>query len=198
MKPREISLSAVMTAATAASTALISIPFPLTRGYFNLGDAMVMLAGLLLGANLGGIAGGIGSAIADIILGYPHYAPLTLFIKGTEGFLTGLIGHNRTFPYRLSGVLAGAIAMLLGYFSVETPLYGVGAAILELITINIAQVAIGAVTSLLLIDILLRTYPEIKSYAQQPIGTKSVIGIVALVVTTLAAIVIFYVTHGIR
>ena len=197
MGPREVSLSAVMIAATAALTMLISIPFPLTRGYFNLGDAMVMLAGLLLGARLGGIAGGVGSAIADVLLGFGYFAPMTLFIKGTEGFLAGFIGHNRTFPLRLAGVVAGAIAMLLGYFSVETPLYGIGAAIAELSTINIVQVTSGAIISLILIELVLRAYPAIKSYAPPPISMKFAITVIAVAAIVLAAIVGFYVTQGI-
>ena len=72
-RPREVALTAVMTAATAAVTMVLSIPFPPTRGYFNLGDAMVMLAGLLFGARLGGFAGGVGSAISDILLGYAYF-----------------------------------------------------------------------------------------------------------------------------
>jgi uncharacterized membrane protein len=186
-----------MIAATAALTMLISIPFPLTRGYFNLGDAMVMLAGLLLGARLGGIAGGVGSAIADVLLGFGYFAPMTLLIKGTEGFLTGLIGHNRTLPFRIAGVVAGAIAMLLGYFSVETPLYGIGAAIAELSTINILQVTAGAIISLILIQLVLRAYPAIKSYAPPPLGTKIAIAVIVIVIIVLAAIVGFYVSQGI-
>mgnify|MGYP002396351295 FL=1 len=197
MGPREVSLSAVMIAATAALTMLISIPFPLTRGYFNLGDAMVMLSGLLLGARLGGIAGGVGSAIADVLLGFGYFAPMTLLIKGTEGFLTGLIGHNRTLPFRIAGVVAGAIAMLLGYFSVETPLYGIGAAIAELSTINILQVTAGAIISLILIQLVLRAYPAIKSYAPPPLSTKTAIAVIVIVIIVLAAIVGFYVSQGI-
>jgi uncharacterized membrane protein len=197
MGPREVSLSAVMIAATAALTMLISIPFPLTRGYFNLGDAMVMLAGLLLGARLGGIAGGVGSAIADVLLGFGYFAPMTLLIKGTEGFLVGVIGHNRKLPFRIAGVVAGAIAMLLGYFSVETPLYGIGAAIAELSTINILQVTAGAIIALILIELVLRAYPGIKSYAPPPLNTKIAVAVVVIVAIVLAAIVGFYVTQGI-
>jgi len=197
MGPREVSLSAVMIAATATLTMVISIPFPLTRGYFNLGDAMVMLSGLLLGARLGWIAGGVGSAIADVLLGYPHYAPMTLFIKGTEGFLAGWIGHNRAFPFRLTGVIAGAITMLLGYFLVETPLYGIGPAILELSTVNIVQVFAGAITSLMLIGVLLRAYPAIRSYAPPPVSKRSAAAVIVVSALVLAAIVGFYVTRGI-
>ena len=33
------------------------------------------------------IAGGIGSALADILTGYSHWAIFTLIIKGLEGYI---------------------------------------------------------------------------------------------------------------
>lgn len=197
LRPIEIALTAVMTAATAALTMVVSIPFPPTRGYFNLGDAMVMLSGLLFGARLGGIAGGVGSAISDVLLGYGYFAPLTLLIKGTEGFLTGLIGSNRKFPFKIAGVVAGAIAMLLGYFSVETPLFGFGAAIAELATINSLQVASGALVSLTLTQIILRAYPDIKFFQMKSASTRMGIIMIAIVAVALAAIVAAYLLTGV-
>jgi uncharacterized membrane protein len=196
-KPRDIALTAVMTAATAAVTMVLSIPFPPTRGYFNLGDAMVMLAGLLFGARLGGIAGGVGSAISDVLLGYGYFAPLTLLIKGTEGLLTGLIGNNKKLSYKVAGVIAGAIAMLVGYFSVETPLYGIGPALAELLTINSLQVGSGAIVSLIICQAILRAYPDIKFLQPRGIGLKA--GVIAVVVAAvvLAAIVGAYLMSGI-
>ena len=196
-RPREVALTAVMTAATAAVTMVLSIPFPPTRGYFNLGDAMVMLAGLLFGARLGGIAGGVGSAISDILLGYAYFSPLTLFIKGTEGFLTGLIGNNRRFPFKVAGVAAGAVAMLVGYFSVETPLYGIGAAFAELATINSIQVLSGAVVSLLLCQAILKAYPDIKFLQPRHEGIRWGVIMVVVASLVLAVIVGFYLMTGI-
>ncbi len=196
-RPQEAALTAVMAAATAAVTMVISIPFPPTRGYFNLGDALVMLSGLLFGARLGGVAGGVGSAVADILLGYPYFAPMTLFIKGTEGFLTGLIGNNKRFTMKVAGVVAGAIAMLAGYFSVETPLYGMGAAIAELVTINSVQVISGAIISLTLVQVILRAYPDIRFLKQTREGTRSGIAVVIAAAVVLAAIVGFYLSTGI-
>jgi uncharacterized membrane protein len=196
-KPREVALTAVMTAATAAVTMVISIPFPPTRGYFNLGDAMVMLAGLLFGARLGGVAGGIGSALSDILLGYGYFAPLTLFIKGTEGFLTGLIGNSRRFSLKLAGVVAGAVAMLVGYFSVEAPLYGVGAALAELVTINSIQVLSGAIVSLTLTQIILKTYPDVKFLQARPGGVRTGILMVVVAAVLLSAIVGVYLVTGV-
>jgi uncharacterized membrane protein len=196
-KPREVALTAVMTAATAVVTMVISIPFPLTRGYFNLGDAMVMLAGLLFGASVGGVAGGVGSAISDVLLGYGYFAPLTLLIKGTEGFLTGLIGNNRRFSLKIVGVIAGAIAMLVGYFSVETPLYGVGAAFAELVTINSIQVLSGAIISLTLTKVILKTYPDIKFLQPKPQSSRTGILMIIVAAVVLSAIVGVYLVTGI-
>ncbi len=195
-KPRDAALTAVMTAATAAATMAISVPFPLTRGYFNLGDAFVMLSGLLFGARLGGVAGGVGSALADVLLGYSYYAPLTLFVKGTEGFLTGLIGYNRKFSYKVAGVATGAIAMLVGYFSVEIPLYGIGPALAELATINSIQVISGAVISLVLAQILVRAYPSIQFFKPPAERFRSGIVMVIIAVVILSAIVSIYVMTG--
>ena len=194
---RDIALTAVMTAATAALTMVISVPFPPTRGYFNLGDAMVMLAGLLFGARLGGFAGGVGSALADALMGYPYYAPLTLLVKGTEGFLTGLIGGGKKFSMKVVGVIVGAIAMLVGYFSVETPLYGFGSAFAELTTINSIQVSVGAVLSIALAQIILRAYPDIKFFQRKPVGYRPAILVVIAVIVVLAGIVGIYVFTGI-
>ncbi|MHA1615134.1 MAG: ECF transporter S component, partial [Candidatus Thorarchaeota archaeon] len=43
-----LALLAIMTALTTVMTLVIQIPYPGTSGYFNLGDTMVMLGGLLL------------------------------------------------------------------------------------------------------------------------------------------------------
>jgi len=194
---RGVALTAVMTAATAALTMVVSIPFPPTRGYFNLGDAMVMLAGLLFGARVGGISGGLGSAISDVLLGYGYFAPLTLLIKGTEGFLTGLIGHGRKVPYQVAGVVGGAAAMLVGYFSVETPLVGLAPALAELLTINSLQVAVGGAVSLALAQVVLRAYPDIKSFQYKGVSSKTGAAIILIIAVVLALIVGTYISVGI-
>lgn len=195
--PKELAITAVMTAATAAVTMVVSIPFPPTRGYFNLGDAMVMLAGLLFGARLGGIAGGIGSSISDVLLGYAYFSPLTLFIKGTEGFLTGLIGNSNRLQMKIAGVVVGAIAMLVGYFSVETPLYGAGPALAELVTINSLQVLSGGIVSILLSQAILRAYPGIRFFQPKRMSPRAGILVVVASVVILVAIVGAYLLIGI-
>lgn len=187
-----IVLTAVMTAATAVVTMFISIPFPLTRGYLNLGDVMVMLSGLLFGARVGGFAGGVGSALSDVLLGYGYFAPLTFFIKGSEGFLTGLIGNNKRLSMKVAGVTVGAIAMLLGYFCVEAAFYGVGAAFAELGLVNSVQVTVGAAVSLTLSKAIFRRYRDVQLF--MPRGEDKMTGFatVAIAAIALVAIVSIY------
>ena len=154
-------LLAIMTALTAIMTLVIRIPYPGTGGYFNLGDTMVMLGGLLLGPVGGFFAGGVGSAIADII-GFPVFAPITLVVKGLEGMAVGYLGsrvrgYAKVNKLDVIAVIVGAIIMLTGYFIAEVFLFGVAAAIGELVTLNLAQVVIGGVVTLLI-------GPTIRSY----------------------------------
>jgi len=198
-KPREIALTAVMTAVTAVVTMITGsfVPFPATGGYLNLGDSMVMLSGLLFGATLGGFAGGVGSALSDILLGYGYFAPLTLLIKGTEGFLAGFIGSSKSLSRKLAGVVAGAIAMLAGYFFVETPLKGMGAAFGELVAINSIQVTVGAAVSLVLAQAILRAYPDVQFFRPKPQSTKAATTVIAIAALILVGIVGTYLLSGI-
>ena len=147
---------ALMTALTTVATIVFVIPFPSTAGYFNLGDAFVMISGILLGPVGGFIAGGFGSAMGDIALGYFPYAPITFVVKGGEGLVIGLISRrvkeSRTAkPLDLLGVILGAAVMLVGYYLGEVLLlgYSSGAALLELITINSIQVIAGGIIALI-------------------------------------------------
>ncbi|WEU41118.1 MAG: ECF transporter S component [Candidatus Odinarchaeum yellowstonii] len=134
----------LFSALTIALTIIIQIPVPATGGYINIGDAAVMLSGLLFGPIVGGVAGGLGSALADIITGYAFYSPWTLIIKGVEGFLAGLISRRDRFSY-LDLIACFIIAgpwMITGYFMVESLLFSVAAAIVEL-PLNVLQFTIG-------------------------------------------------------
>jgi len=45
---RELAASAVMAALVCVATMLVQFPIPATHGFFNVGDAMVMVAALTL------------------------------------------------------------------------------------------------------------------------------------------------------
>ena len=81
MNLRDFALLGLFTALVAVSTMIIRVPIPQTNGYMNLGDSMVLLTAIFFGPVGGFIAGGIGSALADILGGYPQWAIWTLIIK---------------------------------------------------------------------------------------------------------------------
>lgn len=77
MNVRQIALLALFMALVAVATMIVRVPIPQTTGYMNLGDSIVLLAGIFFGPALGFMAGGIGSALADIFGGTPsgHRGP---------------------------------------------------------------------------------------------------------------------------
>jgi uncharacterized membrane protein len=141
------SLNAVFTALVAIATLLIRVPVPATQGYINLGDAVVIAAALLMGPRTGLIAGGIGSALADWMGGYAHWAPFTLIIKGLEGYLVGLVGTRSWGSRGSRTILAatiGGVTVVGGYFLVEVSLYGREAALVAA-SANAFQMLCGAI-----------------------------------------------------
>ncbi|MEM1944662.1 MAG: ECF transporter S component [Nitrososphaerota archaeon] len=193
---RDAAVIAVMAAATAATTMLIVVPFAPTRGFFNVGDALVMFSGLVFGARIGFLAGGIGSALADILLGFGFFAPFTLFIKGMEGYVTGLIGRGRGPGYKLAGVVCGAAVMLAGYFAVEWAVIGFEVALAELVAVNSLQVTFGGIISLALAGILRKTYPALESYRYSTAGRRETLAVAILSIAVLAVVSLIYSVFG--
>ncbi len=162
----KVAIAGVMASLVAVMTLLIRIPVPATQGYINLGDTLVMLSGLLFGPVIGGVAGGVGSAAADVVGGYASWAPYTLVIKGIEG---AIAGFNVRIAPRFRGSLRNAVKvlilviagleMVLGYFLVESFLYGVGAALAELPG-NLFQAASGVIFSLVVEPAIRKVLPR--------------------------------------
>jgi uncharacterized membrane protein len=94
MRSQTVAAAAVFTAFVAAATSVFSVFIPATNGYFNVGEIMVYTSALMMGPYVGAFAGGVGSAISDVSLGYPYYAPGTLVIKATEGFIVGYLSRR--------------------------------------------------------------------------------------------------------
>ena len=127
-KTKKIVTAALLAALACIATMMIKIPSPL-KGYVNLGDCIVLVAGWMLAPKYGFLAAGIGSALADVFLGYALYAPATLVIKGLMaiiahyGFrLTG--GKMGDLPAKIVSGVAAEAAMVLGYLLFESCLYG--------------------------------------------------------------------------
>jgi len=114
----------MFTGVVCVATVILKMDIPATHGFFNVGDSMVYVTALLFGSAIGGIAGGLGSSLADILLGFPLYAPATLVIKGVEGLIVGYLGHKVRPKLETSvrwevlgiflGISLGAIVCYLG------------------------------------------------------------------------------------
>ncbi len=151
-----LSTIGIFAALTCVITMVIAFPIPATKGFINIGDAIVMITGLLFGPIIGAISGGVGSALADIFLGYTIYAPATLIIKGLEGFLVGLISNPRRnyvkFNYRdIIGIVVGGLIMVFGYFIYEIMIYGFPSALFEFILNAIIQFGLGGLLAFVFI-----------------------------------------------
>lgn len=141
-----IAMAAVMAALVCITTMLIQVPIPATDGFFNIGDAMIMVAALTGGPVIGAFAGGIGSSLADLLGGWYIWVIPTLIIKGIEGFLAGWIlrrGQQNIQKIILAWIVGGC-EMVFGYFLVQVYLYGFSAALVEL-PFNFVQMAAGGI-----------------------------------------------------
>jgi uncharacterized membrane protein len=120
-----IAFLAVSTVLVFLVTRLAYVPISAFNGQeFDLGDIMIFTFAWTFGPGVGAFAGGIGSALSDASFPSP-FAPFTLIIKGTEGFLAGFVARKaspsrtqtRTIFGRrtLSWILASTV-MVGGYF----------------------------------------------------------------------------------
>ena len=167
---KKIIMTALFAALACVATMSIRIPTPGTGGYIHPGDAIVILAGIILGPVYGMLAGGIGSSLSDLIGGYFVYVPITLVIKGLVALVSGLIyqkmcrsGKNRYIAVILGGI-TDIVFVAGGYFICEFFLYGSGAA--ASIPANIIQGVGGLIISAVLYPVLI-AIPDVRQAAYE-------------------------------
>lgn len=147
---RYIIYLAVFTALVFVATIAIAIPMPTGVGaYINFGDTVIFITAALLGPWGGLVAGGIGSMLADIMYA-PIFAPLTLIVKGLEGFMVGLVVYLLRKAFKKDKVqdyVSYVIAYIIGAI-IMVSLYCVGTGLM-LGIINEGEYIAGFTTSLL-------------------------------------------------
>lgn len=153
---RRLTTAGVLAASILLLTTLVSIPMPGGLGYINLGDAGVLLAGMLLGGGWGALCAGAASALADVLLGYTVYAPATFVIKGLVALAAGLLFARTQKKIRYAALYVAALIVPVGYFLYETLLYGSASAIVN-IPFNTMQCVVGAAVATLLGVMLFKT-----------------------------------------
>ena len=109
MKPQEMTLAAVMSALVFIATFVPKIPIPL--GYAHLGDAAIFLAVIFCGRRIGIISAVVGSALADILSGFPIWVVPTIIIKAAmaESFVKL---QRQNF---LIAIITASLIMTAGY-----------------------------------------------------------------------------------
>ncbi len=134
---RQLTLTALLMAMVTVATMLIQVPVPATKGFINVGDTVIFVAALMFGPRTGVIAGGVGSALADLLSGYAHWAPWTLVIKGLEGLIAGAVAWRAYrkggafHPQAIAGIALAAAWMVGGYYLAGGAMMGFGAATAE-------------------------------------------------------------------
>jgi uncharacterized membrane protein len=151
---------AVLIALVAVLTMMVRVPIAPTRGYIHLGDAGVYFAAFLFGPTFGFLAGGLGTALADLLSGYAHWAPLSLLFHGLQGLVAAYIGYRQAARRQALGWAIGSAIMIAGYFLAEVVLYGIGAALVELPG-NAIQATAGGVVAIPLAAAIRRAYPPV-------------------------------------
>ncbi len=106
---------------------------PTAVGFINLGDAVIFLAVFLLGP-AAALPAAIGSALGDLLAGYPVYIVPTFIIKGLMALIIALVlgkrsGKKPSFIKRFTASIAAEALMIAGYFAFEMILYGAALAV---------------------------------------------------------------------
>lgn len=105
----------VFTVLVFAATIVVQVYQPATGGYFNLSEAVIYVAAMVSSPIVAGIAGGVGAGLADVVTGYGIFAPATLVIKFTEGYVAGLLVRRlRSLGKTYAIVLGVAVAVVYG------------------------------------------------------------------------------------
>lgn len=158
-KTKKIVISALLASLVCVATMMVKIPSPL-KGYLNLGDGIVLLAGGMLSPAYGFFAAGLGSALADLFSGYAIYAPATFLIKGTMAWIAWVcfkLMHKKIgkLSSRLIGGILAEAVMVMGYFAFEGFLYGFAPS-----AVNIPANAVQGVVGILMSMILIRFFEK--------------------------------------
>ncbi|MBE3519616.1 MAG: ECF transporter S component [Firmicutes bacterium] len=145
-RTRAIAIGALGTALVATATAFLKIPIPTGYGYIHLGDGLIYGIAASFGPVLATVSGGLGSAVADLLAGYPAWMPWSIAIKGLTGYLVGSLVTRRKL-HKVPAMVAGALVTIAGYSLGAFVLYGAAAVPAEFL-FDLIQTGSGVVVGL--------------------------------------------------
>ncbi|GHV52578.1 hypothetical protein FACS1894216_08970 [Synergistales bacterium] len=149
----------VLSAFGVAAMCIFRVPGFDGRVYFHLGETVILTSALLLGGRGGAFVGGISSALADVILGAPVWAPFSFVIHGAEGFIAGRFSSGKGGKRDMLAMAAGCAVMVVGYACAVAMLYGKEVVPLEIFG-DTMQALLGIASSYPLSRFLVRRFPQ--------------------------------------
>lgn len=155
-----ISLIAVSAAITAVFTIAVRVPVPATSGYISLCDAAVVFLSAAFGPFTGFISCGLGTAFADLLGGYPQFAPISFIVHGIEALIIGFIARGKK-PSLSVMILSAIVALAVvsgGYFLLESLFLTTAASAAAEIPMNAIQSGAGAVIGVILYKAVASAY----------------------------------------
>lgn len=149
---RTITITAVLTAIIFMMTFLPRIPIPM--GYAHLGDAIIFLTILFAERRESAVAASVGSALADLIGGFPIWVVPTLLIKWIMVELIFTVIRPERETWRIlslrtcAAFLLAAAWMVFSYTAIGGILYGSMAAGTIMIPGLIGEMVINIIVAL--------------------------------------------------
>ena len=148
LKTKEFTFTAMMSAFVFIATFVPKIPIPL--GYAHLGDAAIFLIVIYCGRRVGITSGIIGSALADLLSGFPIWIVPTIFIKAAMAETFYRL-HEKNF---IIALILACLVMTAGYTVFGAALYDSWSAGLASTPGLLAESVINAIVTIILYSAL--------------------------------------------
>lgn len=148
-------LASLFVALSFIFTYFVKIPFP-TGGYFNVGDAFIMLAAIIIDPFTGILVGALAGGLSDLFAGYVLFIPFTVLAKGLEALMAGFIYQKTRGLLRYVGVVIGPLVMVAIYALSYNILFDRATMIANL-PFDLAQAGIAIVLTIILLLLLEKT-----------------------------------------
>lgn len=149
-------ITAVFVALTYLFTACINVRLPIAAngGLIHLGNIPLFIGAIIFGKKTGMLAGGIGMGLFDLLSGWTLWAPFTLVIAGSMGFVVGKLTEkpsHQKFVWYAAAVAAALGIKIGGYYVAEGLIYGNWIAPAASIPGNVLQVVLAGAVTLLIV-----------------------------------------------
>ena len=151
---RRLTVAAVFMALTVVMS---SFSLPVPGGHLYLNDVVICTASLLLDPVSAFLVGGVGSFLGDFFF-YPTPMLVSLVTHGLQAVIISVCAYRGKKQYKLfwnwTGVLIGAIIMVVGYSLGRAFIYATPEAAWLKLPYQILQAAVGAVSGIYLSSFL--------------------------------------------